>query len=34
MPEQYHTDNIVDAYTSFYKGEKLRFARWKAQGGP
>ena len=34
MPEQYHTENIVDAYTSFYRGEKLKFARWKAQGGP
>jgi hypothetical protein len=32
MPEHYHTENIVDAYTSFYKGEKLRFARWKARG--
>jgi hypothetical protein len=29
MPEQYHAENIVDAYTSFYRGEKLRFARWK-----
>ena len=29
MPDKYHTENIVDAYTSFYKGEKLSFARWK-----
>ena len=34
MPEKYHTENIVDAYTSFYKGEKLSFARWKIQAGP
>ena len=31
MPEKYHTENIVDAYTSFYKGEKLSFARWKVR---
>ena len=29
MPEKYHTENIVDAYTAFYKGEKMAFARWK-----
>ena len=34
MPEQYHTKDIVDAYSAFYRGEKLRFARWKAQAGP
>ena len=30
MPQQYHTKDIVDAYSAFYKGEKLRFARWTA----
>ena len=29
MPLEYHDDNIVRAYQNYYKGDKLRFARWK-----
>lgn len=29
MPEQYHQKDIVGAYMAFYRGEKLRFARWR-----
>lgn len=29
MPPQYHDSNILVAYHKYYKGDKLRFARWK-----
>ena len=29
MPSQYHADNVVLAYQNYYRGDKLRFARWK-----
>ena len=29
MPEQYHKQDAVDAYRSYYLGEKAKFAKWK-----
>ncbi len=28
MPKEYHDPNVVTAYHNYYRGEKLRFARW------
>lgn len=28
MPSQYQNDDSITAYRNYYKGEKLRFARW------
>lgn len=29
MPEQYHSDDPVEAYRNYYIGDKAYFARWK-----
>lgn len=28
MPEEYHCENIIDAYKMYYKNEKMKFARY------
>lgn len=34
MPDEYKTDNAVDAYRSYYKGEKAEIANWKGRSKP
>jgi hypothetical protein len=29
MPDKYKSNNIVESYRDFYKGEKVKFASWK-----
>lgn len=29
MPEQYHDEDVVEAYRRYYRGEKASFAKWK-----
>jgi hypothetical protein len=33
MPDQYKTDDVVESYRNYYKGEKAYFAKWK-NGSP
>jgi len=34
MPEQYKSDNAIEAYRNYYKAEKMGFARWKHSSKP
>lgn len=34
MPEEYKQENAVHAYRSYYKGEKLGFAKWTRRSPP